>query len=178
MVAGSVTLNEMAIFLPHNIEELAKISGFGKVKLDAYGNQFISILKQYCELHNLSSLIHEKVPKRQRKEKDEAKPDTKSETFKLYKEGKSVNEIASVRNLTTQTIEGHLAYYVRRGEIKIDELVSREKIVIIEPAIKNIAGSSLIPVKEQLGDKASFGEIRLVMAWNEFKKEKEKNVEP
>ena len=177
MVAGSVTLNEMATFLPQNIEELAKISGFGKVKLDVYGNQFVNIIQQYCEQHKLSSLIHEKIPKRQRKDKDETKPDTKSETFKLYKEGKTVNEIASLRNFTIQTIEGHLAHFVSRGEIKIDELVSREKILIIEPAIKKFAGGSIIPVKEQLGNKASFGEIRLVMAWNELKKEKEKNVE-
>jgi len=176
MVAGSVTLNEMVAFLPQNIDELAKISGFGKVKLDAYGNQFINVIQQYCELHKLSSLIHEKIPKKHRKEKTETKPETKSETFKLYKEGKTVNEIASLRNLTTQTIEGHLAHYVSRGDIKIDELVSREKILIIEPAIKNIGGSSISPVKEQLGNKASFGEIRLVMAWNEFEKDKEKNI--
>ncbi len=177
MVAGSVTLNEMTTFLPQNIQELAKVSGFGKVKLDAYGNLFVNIIQQYCKQHNLSSLIHEKVPKRQRKEKDETKPDTKLETFKLYKERKSVNEIASVRGLTIQTIEGHLAYFVSSGEIKIDELVSREKVVIIESAIKHITGSSLIVIKDQLGNKASFGEIRLVMAWKEFENEKGKKVE-
>ncbi|MEO5783356.1 MAG: helix-turn-helix domain-containing protein [Ginsengibacter sp.] len=180
MVAGSVTLNEMTTFLPQNIEELAKISGFGKVKMDAYGNKFVNIIKQYCELHNLTSLIHEKTPKRQRKEKDEikeAKPDTKSETYKLYKEGKSINEIASIRNFALQTIEGHLAWFVRKGIIKIDELVSREKIVLIEPAIKNFEGGAIAPMKQQLGDDASFGEIKLVMAWKEFENEKQKNVE-
>ena len=177
MVAGSVTLNEMATFLPQNIEELAKISGFGKVKLDYYGNQFINVIKQYCEQHKLNSLIHEKIPKRQRKEKGEAKTDTKYETYKLYKEGRSVNEIASIRNFAPQTIEGHLAYYVRKGEIKIDELVSREKQLLIEPAIKNFAGGSITPIKEQLGNEISFGEIRLVMAWREFQKEKEKTIE-
>lgn len=177
IVAGSVTLNEMATFLPQNIEELAKISGFGKVKLDAYGNQFVNIIQQYCKEHNLISLINEKVPKRQRKEKDETRPDTKSETYKLFKEGKLINEIASIRNFAIQTIEGHLAWFVRKGIINIDELVSREKIVLIEPAIKNFEGGAIAPIKQQLGDDASFGEIRLVMAWKEFENEKEKNVE-
>ena len=177
IVAGSVTLNEMATFLPQNIEELAKISGFGKVKLDAYGNQFVNIIQQYCKEHNLISLINEKVPKRQRKEKDETRPDTKSETYKLFKEGKLINEIASIRNFAIQTIEGHLAWFVRKGIINIDELVSREKIVLIEPAIKNFEGGAIAPIKQQLGDDASFGEIRLVMAWKEFENEKERNVE-
>ncbi|HEY8690060.1 MAG TPA: helix-turn-helix domain-containing protein [Chitinophagaceae bacterium] len=176
MVAGSVTLNEMATFLPQSIDELAKISGFGKVKLDAYGSQFVNVIQQYCEQHKLSSLIHEKIPKRQRKEKDEVKTDTKSETFKLYKEGRSVNEIATIRNFAIQTIEGHLAWYVRNGDIKIDDLVSREKLILIEPLIKNNDGNSITPIKQQVGNDVSFGEIRLVMAWNEFQKEKEKNI--
>jgi DNA-binding CsgD family transcriptional regulator len=178
MVAGSVTLNEMSTFLPQNIDELAKISGFGRVKLDAYGNQFVNVIQQYCEQHNLSSLIHEKIPKRERKEKTAAKTDTKSETYKLYKEGRSANEIASLRNFTLQTIEGHLAWYVKKGDIKIDDLVSREKLILIEPLIKNAEVNSITPIKQQLGNDVSFGEIRLVMAWKEFEKEKENNVEP
>ena len=162
-------------FLPQNIEELAKISGFGKVKLDAYGSQFVNIIKEYCEQHKLVSLIHEKIAKRQPKEKSEVKTDTKSETYKLYKEGKSINEIASIRNFSLQTIEGHLAWFVRKGIIKIEELVSREKLVLIEPAVKNFQGGTITLIKQQVGNDATFGEIRLVMAWKEFENEKEKN---
>ena len=175
MVAGSVTLNEMTTFLPQNIEELARISGFGKVKLDAYGSQFVNIIKEYCEQHKLGSLIHEKIAKRQPKEKSEVRTDTKSETYKLYKEGKSINEIASIRNFSLQTIEGHLAWFVRKGIIKIEELVSREKLVLIEPAVKNFQGGTITLIKQQVGNDATFGEIRLVMAWKEFENEKEKN---
>jgi ATP-dependent DNA helicase RecQ len=94
--------------------------------------------------------------------------DTKAETFRLYKLGKSVTEIANERNLTAQTIEGHLAHYVQNGSIKIEELVSREKLVLIEPEIKNFNGGSIAPIKEKLGNRASWGEIRLVIAWAEY----------
>ena len=108
--------------------------------------------------------------KRQKKEKTETKPDTKSETYKLYKEGKSVSEIASARNFSIQTIEGHLAHYVKVGLVTIDDLVSREKFVLIEPAIKKFEGGSITPIKQHLGNDVSYGDIRLVMAWNEFQK--------
>ncbi len=171
MVAGSSTLNEMSTYLPQTIDELSKITGFGKVKLETYGQEFLDIINKYSEEKNLTSLIHEKNPKRERKEKSTAtKPDTKLETYKLYREGKSASEIAAERHLTTQTIEGHLAHYVQNGEIKIDELVSREKLVLLEPVIKDIEGNSITTVKQKLGDSVSFGEIRLVMAWNEFQK--------
>ena len=160
----------MSRYLPQNADELAKISGFGKAKLESYGNQFLNIIKEYCGLHKLDSLIHEKVSKRQRKEKTDTKPDTKSETYKLYQERKSVKEIAAIRNFTTQTIEGHLAHYVKEGLVNIKDLVSPEKILLITAIIKNFDGGSLTPVKQQLGDDVSFGDIRLVMAWSEFQK--------
>lgn len=171
LVAGSKTIDEMAQYLPQTIDELEKISGFGKVKLETYGQQFLEIIQQYCNEHNLASRILEKSPKRIRKETKEtkgAKIDTKAESFRLYKEGMAAADIAKARKLTVQTIEGHLAWHVQKGEINIEELVSREKILRIEPAIKDFNGGSILPIKEKLGNDIGFGEIRIMIAWQEF----------
>jgi len=190
LVAGSLTLNEMATYLPQTLEELSTISGFGPVRIRTYGQQFLDIILAYCNENGLSSRISEKTPKRQRKpvrtgtggEKKETRPpalggtvgrartDTKDATYKLYKQGMSVAEIAKERNFAIQTIEGHLAFYVEQGKINIHELVSREKLLLIEPAIKDFNGGSITPIKDKLGSNISFGEIRLVIAWAEFQK--------
>ncbi|MEI9943827.1 MAG: helix-turn-helix domain-containing protein [Chitinophagaceae bacterium] len=168
IVAGSNTLDEMARYLPQTLAELKKISGFGDAKVQQYGQQFLDVILEYSHEHDLSSLINEKSPKKERKERTgpaKKKGDTYAESFKLHQEGKTVAAIAKERNLTVQTVEGHLAKFVRSGEIKISDLVSREKIVLIEAALKDYTtGSSIIPVKQQLNDDVSFGEIRLVMA--------------
>lgn len=172
IVAGTNTLDEMARYLPVNLTDLRKISGFGEAKTEKYGQQFLDIIIEYCHEKNLSSLIHEKIPKRERKTAESEKKnkiDTKAESFRLYKEGKGVEEIAKERNLTQQTIEGHLAHYVSIGEIDISELVSREKVLLIEPIAKTFSGKSLTPIKEKLGREISFGEIKLVIAWLGFK---------
>ncbi|MDE3144504.1 MAG: helix-turn-helix domain-containing protein, partial [Bacteroidota bacterium] len=131
------------------------------------------VILKYSAANNLSSNIHEKIPKKERKEKSTApKVDTKLLSFNLYKEGKAVEEIAAERNLTVQTIEGHLAHYISLGEIKIEELIAREKIILIEPALQNFDGGPITSIKQQLGDDVSFGEIRLVLAWKEFEKNK------
>jgi ATP-dependent DNA helicase RecQ len=70
--------------------------------------------------------------------------------------------------LTVQTIEGHLSHYVQNGIIKLDEVVSREKIILIEPEAKNFAGGPIAALKEKLGNKATWGEIRLVLASIEY----------
>ncbi|HET9745743.1 MAG TPA: helix-turn-helix domain-containing protein [Chitinophagaceae bacterium] len=171
-VASSGTLDELARYLPQNLTELRKISGFGDKKTEKYGQQFIDIITEYCKEKNLSSHMHEKSPKRERKtiEEKKNKVDTKAESFRMYKEGKGVDVIAKERNLTQQTIEGHLAHYVLKGEIKISDLVNAEKISIIEPVVRMFSGGSLMPIKEKLGNGISFGEIRLVMAWLGYQK--------
>jgi hypothetical protein len=56
------------------------------------------------------------------------------------------------------------------GEINIEELVSKEKILLIEPHVKEFDGGTITTIKEKLGTKISFGEIRLVLASHTFKK--------
>lgn len=173
IVAGTNTLDEMCRYLPQSLIELRKISGFGDAKTEKYGQQFLDIILEYCKEKNLSSLIHEKTPKRERKKADEKKNkiDTKAESLRLYKEGKHIEEIAKERGLTTQTIEGHLAHYVSIGVINIKELVSNEKFLLIEPVAKTFSGSSLTPLKEKLGHEITFGEIKLVLAWITYQKD-------
>ena len=175
IVAASSTLHEMARYLPQSLTELRKISGFGDAKVEKYGQEFLDLIINYSKEKGLGSLIHEKLPKRERKatgNEKKIKVDTKAESFKLYRDGLSVDEIAKQRNLTTQTIEGHLAHYVEQGEIDIEELVSREKLLLIEPVIKDFTGGSITPVKEKLGNSISFGEIKLTIAWSQFQKHK------
>ncbi len=174
MVAGSKTLEEMVRYLPQSLEELKQISGFGEAKIAAYGQHFLDIILKYCTQHQLRSHISEKTPKHQRKEKSNSvASDTKAESFRLYKEGKSVLEISQERKLTVQTIEGHLAYYVQRGEINIEELIGPEKLTLIISALKDFNGGSITTIKEKLGNDIGFGEIRLTLAWLAFQKQQQ-----
>lgn len=182
IVAGSNTLAEMSRYLPQTVTELGNISGFGEAKIEKYGQGFLDIIIKYCKTKGLDSLIHEKAPKRKTKAKEasaEKKPkvDTKAESFKLFREGRAVHEIASLRNLTVQTIESHLAHYVQQGTIQIEELVSREKLVVIEPVLQQMEGASLSTIKEKLGSTIGFGEIKLAIAWREFQHSNEGNQE-
>ena len=172
IVAGTNTLDEMCRYLPHTLSELRRISGFGDTKTQKYGQQFLDVILNYCKEKDLSSLIHEKSIKSERKTTGDkkGKVDTKAESFKLHKEGRQIEEIAKERGLTRQTIEGHLAHYVSNGEINIKDLVSAEKILLIEPVAKMFSGESITPIKERLGQEITFGEIKLVLAWINYQK--------
>jgi len=170
MVANSKSIDEMARYLPQNIADLKKINGFGEVKAEKYGWQFLDIIQRYCNEHELASLIHEMPAKKEKKPASTTvKRDTKNETYQLFKQGKTIEAIAAERNLSSSTIETHLAHYVADGTIKIDELVSREKLILIEPVLQHHSKENgLTVLKEKLGNAVSYGEIKLVLAWKEF----------
>jgi len=181
IIAGTNTLDEMSRYLPQTLGEIRKISGFGDAKTEKYGQQFLDIILEYCGEKGLASLIQEKNPKKERKAESgekKKKIDTKAESFKLYKEGKKLDEIAKERSLTQQTIEGHLAHYISIGEINIEELISKEKISLIESHTKEFEGGRITTIKEKVGNKVSFGEIRLVLAWGAFKKSSSPGNDP
>jgi hypothetical protein len=175
-VAGSTTIYEMAEYLPQNLDEIVKINGFGSAKAKQYGKLFLEVIADYCSEHNLSSSINTKQDKKPKKEKvASAKEDTKTISYNLHKEGNSIVDIAKLRNLAVSTIESHLAYYIQRGVISVNELVKTEKLILIEPFTENTNSNSLSIIKQKLGDEVSFGEIRMVLASKEWEKIKQDN---
>lgn len=64
LIFSDSTLVELATYLPATLEEMRKISGFGDIKLEKYGTIFLEPITQYMADHQLTSLIHNKRPKR------------------------------------------------------------------------------------------------------------------
>lgn len=170
LVASSVTLDEMARYLPQTEDELERISGFGPKKVEQYGEDFLVIIQAYCKEKNLSSLVSE-IPssgkkRAAKKETDKTtKINTKQVSFDLFKQGKDIIAIAQERNMAITTIEGHLAHYIQLGDIDILEVLNEEKFALIKPHIENYEETAIAPLKEKLGSAVSFGEIRLALAW-------------
>lgn len=178
-VLSDATLLEVATYLPHNKEELMKISGFGEVKIERYGRQFWDVVANYCTDHQLKSRIHLKAPKRTRNERPpERDNETKQQTFDLFKKGFPIGSIASMRGLSRSTIEGHLAFYVQQGTLSIDQLMDPAKVRAIQKAIERIGGNSIAPIKGALGEIYSFGEIKAVMAHREYLKQESLTSQP
>jgi ATP-dependent DNA helicase RecQ len=171
VILSDATLQEIATYLPQNLDELRLISGFGDIKLARYGREFLLPVKNYSEKNGLTSKIKQKVPKRERKVKTEGSgngnksSDTAFNSYTLYKAGKSVAEIAAERGLAATTIEGHLSFYIYNGAIDISEMVTEEKKLRIQDIVESYGAEKLSPLKEVLGDDYSYGEIKATIAW-------------
>jgi ATP-dependent DNA helicase RecQ len=159
------TLLELARGLPGTLEEMAGIQGFSEVKLSKYGPHFLELIKKNKAKKETGD--SNKTPRR----KQERTADTKAITLALFKEGKSVEEISVERQLVRSTIEGHLAHFVRIGMLDAHALLPRQKISSILEAVKEIGGTTAMPIKEKLGDDYSFAEIRVVLNYSLWMKE-------
>ena len=114
--------------------------------------------------------IDETEVKMKKKKVKEEKPkkekvDTRGLTFKMFREGKTIKEIAAERSLTVGTVENHLALFVKSGDLKVDEVVSTQHQKIIRGIIKSFNKAySLSDVKNLLPGDYTYAEIKLVIA--------------
>ncbi len=76
--------------------------------------------------------------------------------------------IAEERSLSVSTIQGHLAYYVGKGEIPINKLLSHESIELILSHLAVSDDLKMGPVKAALGEKVSWSDIRFVVSHIKF----------
>jgi hypothetical protein len=88
------------------------------------------------------------------------KGDTRQISLRLYKEGRTIAEIASDRNLTTSTIEGHLLTFIATGEVNIEDLVSPGKLKPIMLMLQEEPGVHAADIREKLGNDYSYTEIK------------------
>jgi len=169
IVANQATLREIATYLPLTKKDLLQITGFGKAKVEKYGDEVIDAVEEFCTRNgietNMAALPSKASKEKAQREKNAVtKTDTKTMSFNLYKEGKSVAEIATERNLGIETIEGHLVPFILEGEIEIDDLVPVNKQQLILDAVAKYGSLSLKILIENLPVLTTYGEIKMVLA--------------
>jgi uncharacterized protein YpbB len=77
----------------------------------------------------------------------------------------SVKDIAKERDLNQQTIVRHLAHYVAKGMISVDELVPASRVETIQEVLSGLGSvKSLAAIKEACPSDITYQDIVLVIA--------------
>ena len=166
IIFSDSSMLDLATYLPLTMSDLIKISGFGEYKIGKYGQAFLEVVQDYCIKHSIKGRIELKSPKKDRVKtaQKERSSDTKRLTFQLYKQGKSIEEVATERGLSTNTIETHLSFYISKGDLFLNDFVSAEKQLAIQNVAKTFGITSLKLLKDNLPPEISYGEIRMVVS--------------
>ena len=180
MVANSETLKEICKWLPQTPADLQTIKGFGIKKVEWVGDEFLEEIMAYCEAKGLESNMeaHATSVKKPRKDKSDDKPRvTKSASVEaslgLWKELNSIEEVAKARNLSPNTIAGHLAMAMEGGELNVSDFLNVEKREAIEKLLPDeLSGVFMTPIKEQLGESFSYNDIKFAVAHKRWLQQK------
>ena len=160
MILPQKTLVTLANFMPQSLRALKQVKGMGTKKSEKYGEELLEIITSYCVKENIEV---PEIPVADKKKAKEAKEDTKKISYDLFKEGRTVAQIAEERNLSITTIEGHLSYYVGMGEIPVSKFVSQEITDLITGQFDRMDDLKMGPVKEALGEGITWSDIRFVV---------------
>ncbi len=143
-----------------------------KSAYETIGPRFLELVCDYMEANDLEPVSKFDLPKRPDKAASPKKIAGSShrESLLLFREGKSVEEIASIRKLAPGTIHSHLATFIESGELEIETLVKHEYIEEINRVIHQIPEfKSLTELKEKCGEYISYSDIRSVVSSHRFK---------
>ena len=151
VIFSDAALRQMETERPTTENELLAIDGVGKAKLEKYGSQFIQAILDFQKAKGVMK---------------KKKGTTYLETFDLYQQGLSVEEIAQKRKLGSSTIMSHLAkLFVDGNKIDLTPFISDEEVIEIALAKKKLESpSTLKPYFDYFEEKLDYGKIRLGLA--------------
>jgi hypothetical protein len=156
MVLPQKTLAELARIRPTTKEELLTIKGFGKTKVRQLGDSLLAVINAFGNQRET------KVKSTTPKVAKEPKTPSAAVSYELFGRGKSVADIATERQLSVSTIEGHLMHYVDSGELPVEVLLPAEKLNRIQTYLADHPAQTLTEVRQGLGDAITFSDIRFV----------------
>ncbi|ACQ54754.1 DNA helicase RecQ [Clostridium botulinum] len=166
MIFPDATLKELSEYMPTKEEDLLKIKGIGERKAKVYGERFIEAITEYMnekgiDINNMDNYESTKSNK-------ESKIKTHVLSYNLYKEGKTIKEIAEERNLKAITIQEHLFKCLSEGmEVDLDNFIKKDYEKLILDTIKKVGGTKLKPVKDELPPEVDYMCIKSV--WYKYK---------
>ncbi|WP_044209984.1 helix-turn-helix domain-containing protein [Flammeovirga sp. OC4] len=103
-------------------------------------------------------------PKAKTGEGKKPKMATHIQTYVLFRQGKSMEEIAKERGISLNSVESHFAKLIALGKVDVKEVLSNKKRIIIEGELEETETMSLKAIKESLGDRYSYADIKFVIA--------------
>lgn len=137
-------------------------------EIKSYRNNKISeIQTKFKELNNTieeDDVDENRYTKKKSSKTATPKKSTTQETYELWLQSNSINEIAAIRKLTPQTIYGHFSKLIEAGQVQLKDIMPEDKTEALTLIFKGFKGESLNELMEAHGDKFTWNDMRLFKA--------------
>jgi len=154
VILTDATLADLCARRPQTPEDLSQVFGIGARKAELYGTELLATLRAYDSGKRATP-----------KETKESKPAPSVHTLELLKEGKSIQEIATLEGRQVATIVERVSVLIENGMIELqDSWVAPDRVLLIKTAAGEFGYAKLKPLKDALPADYSYDEIRLVVS--------------
>lgn len=166
IVFSDTTLRDMARRRPTTIAGFHSVKGVGEKKLADFGQEFIAHIIDYCQQHSVETDTVPPDPSAKtiivEYEPEETGPSVSAlAAFQLFREGKSIVEVASVMSRATSTVAGYLSEFIRHdGVTDPSPWVPADLIQRIEAAVRKHGVDRMRPIFDELNGEVSYELIR------------------
>ncbi|WP_421918489.1 DNA helicase RecQ [Marinifilum sp.] len=152
LVFSDATLHQMTQDKPTSEFEMKMISGVGVRKYQLYGDLFINEILSFQQTKNREA---------------QKSGESFYKTYEYYKQGFSVDEIASIRKVNPVTIYSHLASLYEKGaDVDLCEFFSTKELEQIENAFRSLNYSDNIKELYMfMGEEIEYHKIRLAISY-------------
>ena len=132
-----------------------------------YISRKTSVIQEQFKKVNITLIDDDQDLERYTSKKSKTKAPKKStvqETYELWVEKKSINDIATIRVLTKQTIYSHFVQLIQSKAVSLSEVLPDDKIKTLAQAFQGYKEESLNALMEKNSDKFTWNEARMYKA--------------
>jgi ATP-dependent DNA helicase RecQ len=159
LVFTDATLQEMAEDRPVTLGQMAKISGVGQNKLEQYGDLFVNEILQFVQETGIGGT--------------RITGSSHLVTLHGLEAGKTVEQIAEERSISTQTVLGHIAKLFEEGHsVDIFKYITKSQLDRVLTAIEAVGSiETMKPLNDYTQQELGYGLISIGVAfYKKYKK--------
>src|SRR5699024_4093511 len=170
---SDATLRDLCRYFPDSKEDMLQIKGIGERKYEQYGEIFMVAIQGWKHDNpDVKSKVRitdaVSVGMKPKRKQNDGEP-SHLVSYQMFQSGKSLKDIAAMREMKQQTIENHLFKAYNEGySIVWDIFFNDEEEIAVLAAREEIDEPKLRPLKEALPDGYDYTKIKAVLVKNEL----------
>ncbi len=164
IIFSDVALRQMARLYPQTEGEFSRISGVGASKLRDFGAQFLEEISAHLRANPKQIFADSSFTQKPAAAQRSKLTETVVATLHYWRQGRTIEDIARMRDVKPGTIYGHLADAVEAGEaFDINTVMSADQQTRAAKAFYQFGWGNITGVKESLPD-VDYGPLRIFRA--------------
>ncbi|MFD1172557.1 DNA helicase RecQ [Oceanobacillus picturae] len=166
---SDATLKELSRYFPVTKEDMLTIKGIGEKKYEQYGETFLQVIQEWRQGNqDVTERVRISDTPRAKPRKENEEGPSHLVSYKLFQSGKSIKDIAAMRDLSKQTVESHLFKAYKDGRPLLWQIFfNEEEEAKVLAAHQQLEDPKLKEIKETLGDSFDYTKIKAALVKND-----------